>query len=165
MNWHICHKRKLLFCLYFRHISLCFYSNFDQERSLDAEYDFASNKYPFYILLMDTSTPKGINTWKNVMMMSSSCFFRYLLFLGYRVCQKYAMWVLVGFIIKFHIQRYLLIKIWVKTQEDMSKIQTQKIVFFNNKYVNSTIMVDSFYWNSIGSWIPTHKIYCWFIFL
>ena len=27
MNWHICHK-KLLFCSYFRHISLCFYSNF-----------------------------------------------------------------------------------------------------------------------------------------
>ena len=26
-----------------------------------------------------------------------------------------------------------------------------------NKYVHSTIMVDSFYWNSIGSWIPTHK--------
>ena len=39
----------------------------------------------------------------------------------------------------------------------MSKIRTEKIVFFYDKYVNSTIMVDSYYWNSIGSWIPTHK--------
>ena len=28
--------KKLLFCLYFRHISPCFYSNFDQESLLDA---------------------------------------------------------------------------------------------------------------------------------
>ena len=49
------------------------------------------------------------------------------------------------------------IKIWVKTQRDMSKIWTKKVVFSYDKYVNSTIMVDSFYWNSIGSWIPTHK--------
>ena len=33
----------------------------------------------------------------------------------------------------------------------------KKSSFFYDKYVNSTIMVDSFYWNSIGSWIPTHK--------
>ena len=33
----------------------------------------------------------------------------------------------------------------------------KKSSFFNNKYVKSTIMVDSFYWNSIGSWIPTHN--------
>ena len=57
-------KKKLLFCLYFRHISLCFYSNFDQESSLDAEFDSASNEYPHCILLMDPSTPKTRNTWK-----------------------------------------------------------------------------------------------------
>ena len=36
---------------------------------------------------------------------------------------------------------------------------------FYDKYVNLTIMVESFYWNSIGSWILTHKIDCWRIFL
>ena len=56
-------------------------------------------------------------------------------------------------------------KIWVRTQGDISKIWTKKVVLFYDKYVNSTIMVDSFYWNSIGSWIPTHKIYCWRVFL
>ena len=81
-------------------------------------------------------------------------------FWGSRVRQKYAVWVLIESIIKFHIQRDLPLIIWVKTQGDMSKIQTKKLVFFYDKYVNSTIMVDSFYWNSIGSWIPTHKIYC-----
>ena len=79
-------------------------------------------------------------------------------FWGSGVYQKYAVWVLVGCGIKFLIQWALPLKIWVKAQGDMSKIWTKKVVFFYEKYVNSTIMVDSFYWNSIGSWIPTHKI-------
>ena len=37
------------------------------------------------------------------------------------------------------------------------KNTNNKSSFFYDKYVNSTIMVDSFYWNYIGSWIPTHK--------
>ena len=32
--------KKLPFCSYFRHISLCFYSNFDWESSLDANFNF-----------------------------------------------------------------------------------------------------------------------------
>ena len=52
---------------------------------------------------------------------------------------------LVGCGIKFRIQRALPIEILVKTQGDMSKIQTKKVVFFNDKYVNSTITVDLFY--------------------
>ena len=51
-------------------------------------------------------------------------------FWGSGVRQKYAVWVLVGCGIKFHIQRALPIEIWVKTQGDMSKIRTQKVVFF-----------------------------------
>ena len=102
---------------------------------------------------------------KIVMMTSSSHFSRYFFFWGSGVRQKYAVWVLVGCRIKFYIQRALSIEIWVKTQGDMSKIRIKKIVFFYDKYVNSTIMVDSFYWNLIGSWIPTHKIYCWNFFL
>ena len=51
-------------------------------------------------------------------------------FWGRKVHQKYSMWVLFGCGIKFHIQRALPIEIWVKTQGDMSKIRTQKVVFF-----------------------------------
>ena len=86
-------------------------------------------------------------------------------FWGSGVRQKYAVWVLVGCGIKFRIQRALPIEIWVKTQWDMSKIRTKKVVFFNDEYANSTIMVDLFYWNSIGSWIPTHKNLFWQVFL
>ena len=57
----------------------------------------------------------------------------------------------------FRIQRALPPENWVKTEGDMSKIRTRKVVLFYDKYVNSTIMIDSFYWNSIGSWISTHK--------
>ena len=74
------------------------------------------------------------------------------------------MWVLVGCGIKFRIQRALPIEIWVKTQWDMLKLRT-KCSFFNDKYVNSTIMVELFYLNSIGSWIPTHKNLFWHVFL
>ena len=165
MNWHICHKRKLFFCLYFWHVSLCVYSNFKREISLDVEFNSTSKEYPHCILLMDLATQKTRNTGKNMMMMSSSHFFWYFLFWGRGVCQKYAMRVLVGCGFKFHIQRYLPLEIWVKTQGDMPKIWTKRVVFFYDKYINSTIMVDSFYWNSIGSWIPTHKIYCWCVYL
>ena len=71
INFGIGIIRKLLFCLYFRHISPCFYSNFDQESSLDVE------------------------------------------------------------------QQALPIEIWVKTQGDMSKIQTKKVVFlFSSSKIN-----------------------------
>ena len=33
----------------------------------------------------------------------------------------------------------------------------KKVVFLYDKYVNLTIMVDLFYWNSIVSWIPNQK--------
>ena len=72
---------------------------------------------------------------------------------------------IVGHGIKFYIQWALLIEIWVKTQRDMSKIGIKKVIFFNDKYVNSTIMVDLFYLNSIDSWIPTHKNLFWHVFL
>ena len=86
-------------------------------------------------------------------------------FWGSGVCQKYAAWVIVGCRIKFCIQQALPLRIWVKTQGDMLKIRTKKVVFFYDKYVNSTIMVESFYWNYIGSWVPTHKFNCWRVFL
>ena len=51
-------------------------------------------------------------------------------FCGSKVCQKYAVCVLVGCGIKFHIQRALPLRIWVKTNGYMSKMRTQKVVFF-----------------------------------
>ena len=100
------------------------------ESSLDAELNSSSNNYPLGILLTDPTTPKTINTWKNVIMMSSSHFSGIYCFFNRGVYQKYAVWVLIGCIIKFYIQWALLLGIWVKTQGDMSKIQTQKVVFF-----------------------------------
>ena len=129
MNWHTCHKIKLLFFFVFL------------------------TYLPVFLLKF----------WAGEM--SSSRFSGISYFWGSKVCQKYAVWVLVGCRIKFCIQRALPFRIWVKPQGDMSKIRTKKVVFSYDKYVNSTIMVDSFYWNSIGSWIPTHKIYCWHVFL
>ena len=61
--------KKLLFCSYFQYISLCFYSNFDQESSLDAELNSSSNVYPLDILLTGPATPKTRNTWKSVMIL------------------------------------------------------------------------------------------------
>ena len=84
-------------CSYFRHISLCFYSNFDWKSLLDVEFDSASNESVLCILLMDLATPKTRNTFKNVMMTSSSHFFRYFLFLGKRgpskVCRVGTRWI------------------------------------------------------------------------
>ena len=57
-------EKNYFFCSYFQHISLCFYSNFDQESSLDVELNYASNEYPLSILLTDLATPKIRNTWK-----------------------------------------------------------------------------------------------------
>ena len=74
--------------------------------------------------------PKNKKYLKNVMMTSSSHFSVISCFWGGGVHQKYVVWVLVGCRIKFHIQRALPIEFWVKTQGDMSKIRTQKVVFF-----------------------------------
>ena len=51
-------KKNYFLCSYFRHISLCFYSNSERKSSLDVEFDSASNDYPQCILLTDPTTPK-----------------------------------------------------------------------------------------------------------
>ena len=50
-------KKNYFFCSYFRHISLCFYSNFDLESLFNAELNSTFNGYPVCILLIDLSTP------------------------------------------------------------------------------------------------------------
>ena len=81
-------KKNYFFCLYFRHISLCFDSNFDRESSLDAKLNSASNEYPLGILLTDPATAKTRNT--SSLFSGISCFWKS------RVRQKYAKWLLVG---------------------------------------------------------------------
>ena len=112
---------------------IVFLLKFRSGDSLDAEFDSASNEHPHCILLTGLATPKARNTWKNVRMMASSHFSGISCFLGSRVRQKYVVWVLVGCGIKFCIQRGLSLEIWVKTQGDMSKIRTKKVVFFYEK--------------------------------
>ena len=89
--------KKLLFVFVFRHISMCFYSNSKLEGLLDAKFNSASNEYPPYILFMDPANPKTRNTWKNVMMTSSSHFLRCFLFLGWwgalKVCRVSTRWM------------------------------------------------------------------------
>ena len=122
-------NKKLLFCSYFRHIFLYFYSNFDREISLDVELNSASNEYPLDILFMGP-LPKKQEIPENVMMTSSSCFLGIYCFWGSRVCQMYAVQVLLRCRIKFYIQQALLIEIWVKIQGDMLKIRTKIVLFF-----------------------------------
>ena len=114
-----------------------------QKQEIPKKHD-DDNQYPLDILLTGPTAPKTRNTWKNMMMMmSSSRFLRYFLFLGSsshfsgiscfwgsRSRQKYAKWVLIGCGIKCRIQRALPIKIWSKTKGYMSKIQTKKVIFF-----------------------------------
>ena len=57
-------KKTTFFYLYFWHISLYFYSNFDWESSLDEKLNSTSNEYPLGILLMGPATPETRNTSK-----------------------------------------------------------------------------------------------------
>ena len=129
MNWHICHKKNTFFVHIFD-ISPYVFPQISIGRACWMWNLIPSNEYPHYILLMDPTIPKTLNTWKKCDDDVIITFFRYFYFWGSRVCDKYAAWVLVGCKIEFHIQQALLIKIWVKTKGDMSKIQTQKVVFF-----------------------------------
>ena len=79
--------------------------------------------------MIDPGTLKTRNTWKMWWWHHRHVFLGVSCSWGSGVHQKYAVWVLVGCRIKFHIERALPIGIWVKTQGDMSKIRTKKVVF------------------------------------
>ena len=72
--------KKTTFFVHIFDISHCVFTQISIERSLDAEFDSASNEYPHCILLMDLATQKTRNTWKNVMMTSSSHLSGFLVF-------------------------------------------------------------------------------------
>ena len=129
-------RENYFFCVCFRHISLWFYSNFGQNSSPDVKLNFASKEYPLGILLTDPATPKTINSWKNVMMMSSSHFLGISCFCGSGVCQKYVVWVVIGCRIKFCIQ-------WVPTRHNFGRPHYPK----NKKYLkkwNDDIIISFF---------------------
>ena len=166
MNWHICHKRKLLFLFVFLTYLILFLLKFRLGELIRCGIWFLIQQVPTLHTFDRPRYPKN----KKYLKKRDDDIIHHVFsgisyFWGSGVHQKYAVWVLVGCRIKFCIQWALPLEIWVKAQRDMSKIRTKKVVFFYDKYVNSTIMVDSFYWNSIGSWILTHKIYCWRVFL
>ena len=91
-----------------------------------------------------------------------SRFHVFLIIFCSRVHQKYATWVLLGWGIKFCIQRVLPLEIWVKNLGDKLKIQVEKVVLyfyyfllffpFYLKNVESSPMVDITILNPIGSY-------------
>ena len=82
MNWHICHKRKLLFLFIFSTYLIVFLLKFRSRELVGCGIKFYIQRVPLKILLMDPTTPKTRNTWKNVMMTSSSRFFQVFLIFG-----------------------------------------------------------------------------------
>ena len=102
-----------------------FYSNFDQEHSLDGEFKSASNEYPLGILLV----PRSLKNKKYMKKHDADIIITFFSWRG--VHQKYVKWVLVGCGIEFSIQQVLLIEIWVKPDEDKFKIRVEKIVYFS----------------------------------
>ena len=84
---------------------------------------------------------------------------------GSRVCQKYAVWVLVGCRIKFCIQHALLLIIWIKTEGDMSKIRTKKVVFFMTNISIQPLWLTFFIEILLVLEFQLTRIYCWHVFL
>ena len=130
MNWHIYHKKNTFFVPIFD-ISPCVFTQISIGRA----------RWMRNLILHPTSThtayfwrtplpqkqeiPEKMWWWHHHHVFSGiSCFW------GSGVRQKYAVWVLVGCGIKFHIQRALPIEIWVKTHAYMLKIQTNRVYFF-----------------------------------
>ena len=122
-------RKKLLFVFIFSTYLPVFLLNFSLREIVWCVIWLCIQQYPHFIILTDRSTPKTRKTWKNMMMISSSHFSGISCFWGRGVRQKYAVWVLIGYEIKLCIQQTLLLGILVKTQGDMSKIQTKESSF------------------------------------
>ena len=126
---------------------------------MDEKNNFSSKEYPCCILLMDLATRKMRNTWKTWLQSHFSCISH---FLCSRSHWKYATWVILGWGIKFCIQKVFSLKIWGKKLGDKLKIWVEKIVllfyyflFFLPFYLKndeSSPMVDIIILNPIGSY-------------
>ena len=151
MNWHICHKRKLLFLFVFSTYLPLLLLKFWSGDLVGCIIKFHIQRVPARHTFDGPRYPKNKKYLKNMMMMSSSCFSGISCFWDRGVRQKYALWVLVGCRIKFCIQRAFLLEIWVKTQGDMSKIRTK----------NSFLLWQICQFNHYG-WLILLKFY-WFL--
>ena len=138
MNWHICHKRKLLILFVFSTYLPVFLLEIQSKEFVGCGiwffiqwvltlHTFDGPHYPKNKKYLKKCDDDVIITFFHVfhhhVFSCISCFW------GSGVHQKYAVWViivLIGCGIKFCIQRALPLKIWVKTHGDMSKIQTKK---------------------------------------
>ena len=106
--------KKPLFLFIFSAYLPLFLLKFRSGDLVGCEIKFCIQRVPTWHTFYGPHYPKNNKYLKNVMMMSSSCFFLGIsYFWGSRVRQKYAMWVLVGCTIKFHIQSALPLEIWV----------------------------------------------------
>ena len=130
MNRHICHKKSYFFICIFN-ISPCVFTQISIGRAHWMRNLILHPTSTHTTYFLRTSIPQKQEIHEKMwwwhhhhIFLGISCFW------GSGVCQKYAVWVLVGCRIKFRIQRALPIEIWVKTQWDMSKIRTKKVVFF-----------------------------------
>ena len=123
-------RKKLLFVFVFSTYLPVFLLKFRSGELIGCVIWFRIQRVPTLHTFDGPRSPKNKKYMKNVMMMSSSHFSAISYFWGSWVYQKCVVWVLVGWGIKFHIQQALPIEIWVKTQWDMSKIRTQKVVVF-----------------------------------
>ena len=129
-------KTKLLFLFVFSTYLLVFFLKFRSGELIGCRIKFCIQRVPTWHTFDGPCYPKTRNTWKNVMM-TSSHFFSFFLFLGSRVHQKYAVWALVGCRNKFHIQWSLSLEMWVKIVGDMLKITRIGMSIFCLKYGNN----------------------------
>ena len=128
MNWHICHKRKLLFLFVFSTYLHVFLLKFRPGELVGCGNWFLIQRVPTLHTFdgpLYQEIPEKMWWWCHHYVFS-----RVSYFWGIGVRQKNAVWVLVGYGIKLCIQRALPLGIWVKTEGDMSKIRTKKVVFF-----------------------------------
>ena len=127
MNLHICHKRKLLFLFVFSTYITVFLLKLWVGELIGCGIWFCIQWVPTLHTFDGSRYPKNKKYlekkkwwWHHHHVFSGISYFW-----GSGVHQKYAVWVLIGCGIKFHIQQALPFEIWIKTQREMLKIRTQ----------------------------------------
>ena len=135
MTWHICHKKNYFFVRISTYLPV-FLLKFWARGLVGCRIQFHIQWVPTLHIFYRRRYPKNKKCLKNVVMTSSSCFLGISFFGGIEVHQKYVVWARIGCRIKFHIQWALPLRIWVKTQGDMSKIQTKSSFFHSSSKIN-----------------------------
>ena len=159
-------KKKTTFCVRIFYISPCFFTQIwiGRARWMQNLILHPTSTHTAYfwrtLLTQKQELPEKTWWWHHHHVFSGiSCFW------GSGVHQKYAVWVLVGCRIKLRIQRALPIEIWVKTQGDMSKIQTKKVVFFMTNMSIQPLWLTYFIGILLVLEFQLTRTYCWRFFL